>query len=42
MQGGDCAERFDECCQETIEKKFKILLQMSLVIIWESRLPVVR
>lgn len=41
-QGGDCAERFDECCQETIEKKFKILLQMSLIIIWESRLPVVR
>ncbi|ELR24167.1 Phospho2-dehydro-3-deoxyheptonate aldolase [Acanthamoeba castellanii str. Neff] len=42
LQGGDCAERFDECCQETIEKKFKILLQMSLIIIWESRVPVVR
>lgn len=42
LQGGDCAERFDECCQETIEKKFKILLQMSLIVIWESRLPVVR
>jgi hypothetical protein len=41
-KGGDCAERFDECCQETIEKKFKILLQMSLIVIWESRLPVVR
>jgi 3-deoxy-D-arabino-heptulosonate 7-phosphate (DAHP) synthase class II len=42
FQGGDCAERFDECSQDNIEKKFKILLQMSMIIIWSSRVPVVR
>jgi 3-deoxy-7-phosphoheptulonate synthase len=42
LQGGDCAERFQDCTQEAIEKKFKILLQMSLIIIAGSRLPVVR
>jgi len=42
LQGGDCAERFEDCTQETIERKFKILLQMSLIIIHGARLPVVR
>lgn len=31
---GDCAELFDYCNQEMIEAKVKLLLQMSLVLIW--------
>ncbi|PRP77420.1 hypothetical protein PROFUN_14273 [Planoprotostelium fungivorum] len=42
LQGGDCAERFIDCSQKPIEDKFKILLQMSLVIIYGARVPVVR
>ncbi|KAJ5778114.1 Phospho-2-dehydro-3-deoxyheptonate aldolase class II [Penicillium odoratum] len=34
LQGGDCAELFDYCNQEMIEAKVKLLLQMSLVLIW--------
>jgi len=41
-KGGDCAERFEDCTQETIEKKFKIMLQMSLIIIHGARVPVIR
>jgi len=33
LQGGDCAETFDECTSENIVDKLKILLQMSLVMI---------
>ena len=33
LQGGDCAERFDECTPEKITSKLKILLQMSLVLV---------
>ena len=32
LQGGDCAESFDECTSENIVAKLKILLQMSLVL----------
>ena len=42
LQGGDCAERFQDCSQKPIEQKFKILLQMSLILTWGARLPVVR
>jgi 3-deoxy-7-phosphoheptulonate synthase len=42
LQGGDCAELFDYCNQERIEAKLKVLLQMSLVLIWGTKLPVVR
>lgn len=31
---GDCAELFDYCNQDMIEAKVKLLLQMSLVLIW--------
>ena len=34
LQGGDCAELFDYCEQNAIESKIKLLLQMSLVLIW--------
>ena len=42
IQGGDCAELFDYCTQDNIESKLKVLLQMSLVLIWGIKLPVVR
>ena len=42
LQGGDCAEAFDECTSENIVQKLKILLQMSVVIIAGLKRPVVR
>lgn len=42
LQGGDCAERFVDCARGPIEAKLKILLQMSLVLTWGARIPVVR
>ncbi|MEE2751783.1 MAG: 3-deoxy-7-phosphoheptulonate synthase class II [Myxococcota bacterium] len=42
LQGGDCAERFIDCAQGPIENKLRILLQMSLVLTWGARMPVVR
>lgn len=42
LQGGDCAETFDECTSENIVAKLKILLQMSLVMIYGMKKPVVR
>jgi len=42
LQGGDCAETFDDCRSEVIVTKLKILLQMSVVIISGLKRPVVR
>ena len=42
LQGGDCAELFDYCQQEAIESKIKLLLQMSVVLIWGTNKRVVR
>ncbi|EGD74339.1 3-deoxy-7-phosphoheptulonate synthase [Salpingoeca rosetta] len=42
LQGGDCAERFVDCRQDRIEAKVKIMLQMSLVLVWGARVPLVR
>lgn len=42
LQGGDCAETFDDCQSDTIAKKLKILLQMSLVLVYGMKKPVVR
>lgn len=42
LQGGDCAELFDYCNQDMIEAKVKLLLQMSLVLIYGARKKVVR
>ena len=42
LQGGDCAERFADCTKTSIEAKLKILLQMSLVLTWGARIPVIR
>jgi 3-deoxy-7-phosphoheptulonate synthase len=42
LQGGDCAERFDECRPDIIANRLKVLLQMSLVLIYGMHLPVIR
>lgn len=42
LQGGDCAESFDYCTSESIVAKLKILLQMSLVMLYGLKKPVVR
>jgi 3-deoxy-7-phosphoheptulonate synthase len=42
LQGGDCAERFQDCRSTAILNKLKILLQMSLVLTYGARLPVIR
>lgn len=42
LQGGDCAELFDYCHQGAIESKIKLLLQMSMVLIWGTDKRVVR
>lgn len=42
LQGGDCAESFDECTAEFISNKLKILLQMSLVLTHGMKKRIVR
>ncbi|RDA95511.1 hypothetical protein CP533_5477 [Ophiocordyceps camponoti-saundersi (nom. inval.)] len=42
LQGGDCAELFEYCQQKAIESKIKLLLQMSVVLIWGTNKRVVR
>ncbi|RYP28696.1 hypothetical protein DL767_007093 [Monosporascus sp. MG133] len=42
LQGGDCAELFDYCRAGAIESKVKLLLQMSLVLVWGADKRVVR
>ena len=42
LQGGDCAESFDECDAGQIAAKLKILLQMSLVLVHATRKRVIR
>jgi len=42
LQGGDCAERFQDCTPEAITSKLKILLQMSVILCYGARRPVIR
>ena len=42
LQGGDCAENFDDCESDKIAKRLKILLQMSLVLTHAMKKPVIR
>jgi 3-deoxy-7-phosphoheptulonate synthase len=42
LQGGDCAETFDHCRPEIIANQLKILLQMSLVLVYGLRRRIVR
>lgn len=42
LQGGDCAELFAYCSQTPIENKLKVLMQMSLILVWGAKTPIVR
>ena len=42
LQGGDCAERFQDCTPEGITNKLKILLQMSVILCYGVRKPIIR
>lgn len=42
LQGGDCAESFNDCRSEIITNKIKILLQMSLVLLHGLHKPIIR
>ncbi|MGH8278175.1 MAG: 3-deoxy-7-phosphoheptulonate synthase class II [Gammaproteobacteria bacterium] len=42
LQGGDCAESFDDCTGVPIANKLKILLQMSLVLVHGLKKRVIR
>jgi len=42
LQGGDCAERFEDCRTDIIANRLKILLQMSLVLVFGLKTRVVR
>ncbi len=42
LQGGDCNESFQACRPDPIEKKLKVLLQMSLVLVYGMQKPIIR
>lgn len=42
LQGGDCAEQFEDCSSPLISNRLKVMLQMSLVLVHGLQLPVVR
>ena len=42
LQGGDCSETFDDCRPDTITSKLKILLKMSLCLVYGTRRQVIR
>lgn len=42
LWGGDCAEAFADCTSGAITRKLKILLQMSVVLVYGGRRPVIR
>lgn len=42
LQGGNCAERFIDCNAESIANQIKIILQMSLILTYSARKPVIR
>lgn len=42
LQGGDCAESFNDCRADVISNKLKILLQMSLILVHGLRKPIIR
>ena len=42
LQGGNCAERFIDCNETNVANKLKILLQMSVILTYGVRRPVIR
>nr|WP_145545498.1 3-deoxy-7-phosphoheptulonate synthase class II [Variovorax boronicumulans] len=42
LQGGDCAESFDEVGQDAVESTFRVILQMAVVLTYAAACPVVK
>ncbi|TFY97096.1 class II 3-deoxy-7-phosphoheptulonate synthase [Ramlibacter humi] len=42
LQGGDCAESFDEIGQAPVEATFRVILQMAVVLTYAAACPVVK
>jgi 3-deoxy-7-phosphoheptulonate synthase len=42
LQGGDCAETFASCTEQALRSKLEVLLQMSLVLTYATRRPIIR
>lgn len=42
IQGGDCSESLDDCSTDAIVRNLKVLMQMSLILMYRSMKPVVR
>jgi len=42
LQGGDCAERFTDCTEQHIVSQMRIIVQMSLVLVYSTNTPIVR
>ncbi|MEI4486309.1 3-deoxy-7-phosphoheptulonate synthase class II [Frigidibacter sp. MR17.14] len=42
LQGGDCAESFQEFSADNIRDTFKVMLQMAIVLTWGAKVPVVK
>ena len=42
MQGGDCAEAFDQFSADAIRDTFKVMLQMAMVLTFGAKVPVVK
>ena len=42
LQGGDCAESFDEFSSDLIRDTYKVMLQMAVVLTYGAKVPVVK
>ena len=42
LQGGDCAEAFDQFSANSIRDTFKVMLQMAMVLTYGAKVPVVK
>ena len=42
LQGGDCAESFDQFTADGIRDTFKVMLQMAMVLTYGAKVPVVK
>ncbi|WP_158963545.1 class II 3-deoxy-7-phosphoheptulonate synthase [Chachezhania sediminis] len=42
LQGGDCAESFDQFSADAIRDTFKVMLQMAMVLTYGAKVPVIK
>ena len=42
LQGGDCAESFDQFSSDAIRDTFKVMLQMAIVLTYGAKVPVIK